>query len=186
MLYENFTWTLPGEPQAGVSLRPFQQLLIHPSYEAACHTDEVLQRRFEIEQRRKQEVTNLHNAFGHPHNAALLTFVQHTGLECRYLKRYILTHTCPYCDSNMVRRSNVVSHTPAKVLPLPALSPPFTSYPDCFLTATCECPTCLLSKANTGSCQRRPACKCTKCMDFYNKDGTWNEVWASWHFSRPS
>ena len=92
MLYENFTWTLPGEPEADVSLRPFQELLVHPSYETACHTDEVLQRRFEIEQRRKQQVTNLHNAFGHPHNAALLTFVHHTGLECRYLKRYILAH----------------------------------------------------------------------------------------------
>ena len=81
MLYENFTWTQSGEPQADVSLHPFQQLLVHPSYEVACHTDEVLHRRFEIEQRRKQEVTNLHNAFGHPHNAVLLTFVQHTGLE---------------------------------------------------------------------------------------------------------
>ena len=34
-------------------------------------------------------------------------------------------------------------------------------------------------------CQRRPGCKCTKCMSFYNKDGTWNEAWASWSVSKP-
>ncbi len=34
-------------------------------------------------------------------------------------------------------------------------------------------------------CQRRPGCKCTKCMAFYNKDGTWNEAWASWSVSKP-
>ena len=35
-------------------------------------------------------------------------------------------------------------------------------------------------------CQRRPACKCQKCIAFYNKDGTWNEAWASWSVSKPS
>jgi hypothetical protein len=27
-----------------------------------------------------------------------LKFVQHTGFECRYLKRYILAHQCCFCE----------------------------------------------------------------------------------------
>ena len=42
MIYENFTWTLSGKTQDDVSLQFFQELLVQPSYEASCHTDEVL------------------------------------------------------------------------------------------------------------------------------------------------
>jgi hypothetical protein len=44
---------------------------------------------------------------------------------------------------------------------------------------------CVHSKGRMNFCQHRPACKCTKCMAFYNKDGTWNEAWASWSVSKP-
>ena len=119
MIYENYTWTLPVEPHfvssVAVSLRPFKEILRQPSSQDARHNDEVLQRRFELDKARRQQATNLHNSFGHPHNAALLKFVQHTGFECRYLKRYILAHQCPFCDANMGRRSNIVSHTPNKL-----------------------------------------------------------------------
>jgi hypothetical protein len=81
---------------------------------------------------------------------------------------------------------HIVSHTPNKVLPLPALPLPITSYPDCCLTALCQCSACVHSKGRMNFCQRRPACKCTKCMAFYNTDGTWNEAWASWSVSKPS
>ena len=184
MIYDNYTWTLPVQPHC-VSVRPFQEILRQPSSQAARHTDEVLQRRFELDKLRHQQATNLHNSFGHPHNAALLKFVQHTGFECRYLKRYILAHQCSFCDANMGRRSNIVSHTPDKVLPLPALPPPLTTYPNCSFTALCECSACVQSKDRMGLCQRRPGCKCTTCMAYYNKDGTWNEAWASWSVSKP-
>jgi hypothetical protein len=90
-----------------------------------------------------------------------------------------------FCAANMGRRSNIVSHTPDKVLPLPALPPSLTTYPNCSLTALCECPAYVQSKDRMQMCQRHPGCKCTKYMVFYNKDGTWNEAWASWSVSRP-
>jgi hypothetical protein len=94
MIYDNYTWTLPVEPHfvSGVdaSLRPFQEIMRQPSSSEARHNDEVLQRRFELDKTLRQQATNLYNSFGHPHHAALLKFVHHTGFECRYLKRYIL------------------------------------------------------------------------------------------------
>ncbi len=184
MIYDNYTWTLPVQPHCvssdGVSLRPFQEIMVQPSSHSTRHTEEVLQRRFELDKTRSQEETNLHNCYGHPHNVALLKFVQHTGFEFRYLKRYILAHKCSFCDANMGRRSNIVSHTPDKVLPLPALPTTLTTYPNCSFTALCACPVCVQSKDRMQLCQRRPGCKCTKCMSFYDKDGTWNEVWTSW------
>ena len=102
MIYENYTWTLPVEPHfvssVAASLRPFKEILRQPSSQDARHNDEVLQRCFELDKARRQQATNLHNSFGHPHNAALLKFVQHTGFECRYLKRYILAHQCCFCE----------------------------------------------------------------------------------------
>jgi hypothetical protein len=96
MIYENYTWTLPVEPHfvssVAASLRPFKEIMRQPSSQDARHNDEVLQRRFELDKARRQQATNLHNSFGRPHNAALLKFVQYTGFECRYLKRYILAH----------------------------------------------------------------------------------------------
>jgi hypothetical protein len=79
MIYDNYTWTLPVQPHCvssdHVSLRPFQEIMLQPSSQAARHTEEVLQRRFELDKSRRQQATNLHNSFGHPHNAALLKFV---------------------------------------------------------------------------------------------------------------
>jgi hypothetical protein len=92
------TWTLPVEPHfvssVDASLRPFQEIMMQPFSQEARHNDEILQRCFELDKRRRQQDTNLHNAYGHPHNSSLLKFVQDTGFECRYLKRYILTHQC--------------------------------------------------------------------------------------------
>jgi hypothetical protein len=85
MIYDNYTWTLTVQPHCvssnGVSLRPFQEIMVQPSSQAARHTEEVLQRCFELDKTRRQEATNLHNCYGHPHNAALLKVVQHTGFE---------------------------------------------------------------------------------------------------------
>lgn len=61
MIYDNYTWTLPLEPHfessAHASLRPFQEIMLQPSSQAARHTDEVLQRRFEIDKGRRQQAT---------------------------------------------------------------------------------------------------------------------------------
>jgi hypothetical protein len=79
MINDNYTWTCPFQPHCvssnGVSLRPFQEIMVQPSSQAVCHTEEVLQRRFELDKTRRQEATNLHNCYGHPHNDALLKFV---------------------------------------------------------------------------------------------------------------
>ena len=71
--------------------------MLQPSSQAARHTEEVLQRHFELDKTRRQQATNLG------------------------------------------RRSNIVSHTPDKVLPLPVLPPQLTTYPNCSFTALCEC-----------------------------------------------
>jgi hypothetical protein len=154
MIYDNYTWTLPVQPHFmssnGVSLRPFQEIMVQPSSQAARHTEEVLNRRFELDKTRHQETTNLHNCYSHPTMLPLCCV--------------------PYPD---------------KVLPLPVLPPRLTTYPNCSFTALCACPDCVQSKDRMQMCQSRPGCKCTKCMSFYNKDVTWNEVWASWSVSKP-
>jgi len=74
MIYENYTWTLPVEPHfvssVAASLRPFKEIMRQPSSQDARHNDEVLQRCFELDKTRRHQATNLHNSFGHPHNAA--------------------------------------------------------------------------------------------------------------------
>jgi hypothetical protein len=59
--YDNYTETLPLQPHfessEHASLRPFQEIMLQPSSQAARHTDEVLQRRFEIDKGRRQQAT---------------------------------------------------------------------------------------------------------------------------------
>ena len=62
MIYDNYTWTLPVQPHCSpsgslsddASLRPFQEIMLQPSFQDARHTEEVVQGRFELDKTRRQ------------------------------------------------------------------------------------------------------------------------------------
>jgi hypothetical protein len=105
------------------------------SLDTSEHSDmsEVDQRRFEIRMNRQAEVQNLHNSFGHPNNQALLQHCQHAKIGTKYLKRYILSLECAFCQAALGRRSHIKRQRAA--LPPPAATTPLppTIVPDVFL-----------------------------------------------------
>ena len=106
-----------------------------PLFDASEHSDmsEVEQRRFEIRMNRQAEVQNLHNSFGHPNNQALLQHCQHAKIGTKYLKRYILSLECAFCQAALGRRSHIKRQRAA--LPPPAATTPLppTIVPEGFL-----------------------------------------------------
>ncbi len=124
MIYFDKTWRLPQRaslqhsrsppPRYHESLNPFSCLAQHdadnndadnmawPQSDTSQHSSdlsEVEQRQFELRQNRQAAVQNLHNSFGHPNNQALLQHCQHAKIGTRYLKRYILSFECAFCQA---------------------------------------------------------------------------------------
>ena len=142
--------------------------------------------RFELHHLRVQQVTNLHNAFGHPCNVSLLAYLKNAGVNCKYLKRYILAHTCPSCDANLGRRSSIPAHTPNTPLTLPAIPAIMLTQKSCTLRVDCTCDLCAACQTTHTPCQERAGCKCSRCISFYDKQGDRNEVLASSSISQPT
>jgi hypothetical protein len=97
---------------------------------------EVEQRRFEMRLNRQAAVQNLHNSFGHPNNLALLQHCQYAKIGTKYLKRYILSFECAFCQAALGRRSYIKRKRAAlppstDTTPLPPSTP--TIVPDVFL-----------------------------------------------------
>jgi hypothetical protein len=111
-----------------------------PLLDTSEHSDmsAVEQRRVEIRLNRQAEVQNLHNSFGHPNNQALLQHCQHAKIGTKYLKRYILSLECAFCQAALGRRSYIKHKRkrtdlppPTDTTPLPPSTP--TIVPDVFL-----------------------------------------------------
>ncbi len=165
MIYYDKTWRLPQRaslsssrphpPHFHASLNPCASLaqgvpvaddnrdddnMASPLLDASEHSDlsEVEQRRFEIRLNRQAEVQNLHNSFGHPNNQVLLQHCQHAKIGPKYLKRYILSFECAFCQAALGRRSYIKHKRKRAALPPPTdttLLPPSTPtiVPDVFL-----------------------------------------------------
>ena len=142
--------------------------------------------RFALHHLRVQQVTNLHIAFGHPSNVSLLASLKNTGVNCKYLKRYILAHTCPSCDANLGRGSSIPAHTPNTPLTLPAIPAIMLTPKSCTLPVECTCDLSAACQTLHTPCQERAGCKCSRCISSYNKQGDWNEVLASSSISQPT
>jgi hypothetical protein len=109
-----------------------------PQSDTSQHSDlsEVEQRQFELRQNWQAAVQNLHNSFGHPNNQALLQHCQHAKIGTRYLKRYILSFECAFCQASLGRRSYIKRQKaalPPPAVPTPLLPSPPTIIPDVFL-----------------------------------------------------
>jgi hypothetical protein len=160
MIYFDKTWPLPQRaslqhsrsppPRYHESLNPFSCLaqddddnndtdnMACPQSDTSQHSDlsEVEQRQFELRQNRQAAVQNLHNSFGHPNNQALLQHCQHAKIGTRYLKRYILSFECAFCQAALGRRSYIKRQKaalPPPAVPAPLLPSPLTIIPDVLL-----------------------------------------------------
>jgi hypothetical protein len=93
MRYENFTWTLPTRVD-NIPLHPQCHMLRELTDNWVSDID-LLPKLNDTwaSHRGVQQVANLHNAYGYPCNVSLLAYLKYAGLDCRYLKRYVLAHT---------------------------------------------------------------------------------------------
>ena len=72
----------------------------------------------------------------HPNNQALLQHCQHANIGTRFLKRYILSFECAFCQAALGRRSYIKRQKaalPPPTVPTPLPPSPPTIIPDVFL-----------------------------------------------------
>jgi len=82
-----------------------------PDYLTPDRIEGRFQQRYKLMFKRREMAGIYHTSHGHCNNCQTVLNLQAKGIECNYLKRYILTHRCDVCDAAPGRRHHKVKPT---------------------------------------------------------------------------
>jgi len=82
-----------------------------PAYLTQDRIEGRFQQRYELMVKRREMAGIYHTSHGHCNNRQTVLHLQAKGIECNYLKRYILAHRCDACDAAPGRRHHKVTAT---------------------------------------------------------------------------